>query len=295
MRNAELKTGASQIRIPKLRIPHSGNLAMPRLLLVLCAVACCSLLTPSAAWSAPEILLPQARSAFQTNEWIDISVARSADKPLAAGELVLALTSEGDGRLEFTFPVEAGGQRKTAHLHVNGWLLRPGKYAVEAAVDGAKATSQIEVYSHIRQSSFRLINWGRASKPQEQLIQGEDNLGFNLFYGHYGSDTEANLIRAGVDFVANCVMSGGHQMDLRLECDWSDPHVTRGGTRRVTRRAMMDRTRPNVPGVHFYDEPGLTWTKDPADPSGKTLTPHGVAAQVRSYEAAFGRKPPAHH
>ncbi len=52
----------------------------------------------------------------------------------------------------------------------------------------ARPPATIEVYSHIRQSSFRLINWGRAAKPEEQLIQGEDNLGFNLFYGHYGTD-----------------------------------------------------------------------------------------------------------
>jgi len=238
------------------------------------------------------MLLPQGRTAFQTNEWIDVSVVRSADKSLAAGELVLTLAGDGGSRLTFAFPVEGGGTRKTEHLHVNGWLLRPGKYTVEAAVDGGKATANIDVYSHIRQSSFRLINWGRASKPEEQLIQGEDNLGFNLFYGHYGSDTDAHLIRAGIDFVANCVMSGGHQMDLRLECDWSDPYVTRGGTRRVVRRAMMDRTRPNVPGVHFYDEPGLTWHKHPA--TGE-FTPHGVPAQQRAFEAAFGRKPPEHH
>jgi len=66
-------------------------------------------------------------------------------------------------------------------------------------------------------------------------------------------------MRAGVDFMSNCTMSGAHQMDLRMECDWSDPYVTRGGTVRVVRRAFQDRTRGNVPGVHFYDEPGLTW------------------------------------
>jgi hypothetical protein len=265
----------------------------------------------SVSHAAPEILLPQARTAFQTNETIDVSVFRSADKPLAAGELVLTLIgrrqetppttdrrqetppTDADGsRLSFTFPVAGGGQRKTEHLHVNGWLLRPGKYTVEAAVDGAEATAEIEVYSHIRQSSFRLINWGRANKREEQLIQGEDSLGFNMFYGGYGNDDAGHFIRAGVDFMANCVMSGGHQMDLRLECDWSDPYVTRGGTRRVVRRAMFDRTRPNVPGVHFYDEPGLTWHKHPE--TGE-FGPHGVPAQVRSYEAAYGRQPPPYH
>jgi hypothetical protein len=77
-------------------------------------------------------------------------------------------------------------------------------------------------------------------------------------------------------------MGGGHQMDLRPECDWSDPYVTRGGAARAVRRAMQDRTRGNVAGVHFYDEPGLTWLAD---------TPHCIPTQVRSNVATFGKEP----
>jgi len=253
------------------------------------------LLTGAADGAELKILLPQGRTAFQTNEWIDISMVRSSPQPLAAAPLALTLTGRDGSRVSATFAVPAvavqGSEaRSTEHLHVNGWLLRPGVYTVEAALDQARAATDIEVFSHLRQSSFRLINWGRA-KGKDQLLQGEDSLGFNLFYGHYAADDEANLIRAGVDFMANCVMGGGHQMDLRSECDWSDPYVTRGGTMRVVRRAMIDRLRPNVPGVHFYDEPGLTWAKDPA--TGES-TPHAVAAQHRSYTAAFGRPPPSY-
>jgi len=79
---------------------------------------------------------------------------------------------------------------------------------------------------------------------------------------------------------------------LRTECDWSDPYVTRGGTRRVVRRAMFDRTRPNVPGVHFYDEPGLTWHKHPT--TGE-WGPHGVPSQRASFKAAFDRDAPEYH
>ncbi len=41
----------------------------------------------------------------------------------------------------------------------------------------------------------------------------------------------------------------------------------------------MDRTKPNALGVHFYDEPGLTWEHG---------TPHAVAAQLRAFHSAFG-------
>src|SRR5205823_13008165 len=206
---------------------------------------------------------PLGRNAYQTNEWIDLSVVRSEKGALKKGDLELIISGADGSKLEYTFAVPGvdspNEARRTEHLHLNGWLLRPGKYAIEASCDGDKTKSDIEVFSHLRKSSFKLINWGRANNKQKQLPQGEDSLGYNIFYGGYGQDDEANFLRAGVDFIANCVMSGAHQMDLRMECDWSDPYVTRGGTMRVVRRAMMDRTRPNVPGLHFYDEPGLTW------------------------------------
>src|SRR5262249_52767788 len=157
-----------------------------------------------------------------------------APEKLAESDLKLTLTGADGGAVTVTFavpavPVRGKEARATEHLHVNGWLLRPGKYALAVASDGATAQAEIEVYSHLRQSSFRLINWGRAKGPREQRPQGEDGLGFNTFYGHYANDDHADFLRAGVDFIPNCVMSGGHQMDLRLECDWSDPYVTRGG------------------------------------------------------------------
>jgi hypothetical protein len=239
-----------------------------------------------------EILLPLGRTAYQTNEWIDVSVVRSSPTALPPGSLVLRVLGDEGSKLSCTFPaaavpVESKDARATEHLHLDGWLLRPGHYALEVSVDGVTARKSIDVYSHLRRSSFRLINWARA-KGAEQLTEGEDGLGFNLIYGAYAKDEEANFLRAGCDFISCCTMGGGHQMDLRSECDWSDPYVTRGGTRRVAARAMYDRTRPNVPGVHFYDEPGLSWFKNPV--TGQ-MTPHELPSQVRSYQSAFGEAP----
>jgi hypothetical protein len=239
-----------------------------------------------------EIHQPLARTAYQTNEWISFAVVRSDTAALPATELALSLTGADGTRMTFSFALPAvaadgADARRTEHLHLNGWLLRPGHYTVEITAHGAKAATEFDLYPHIRKTSYKLINWGRANKPEEQLVQGEESLGFNLFYGHYGADTKADFIRAGVDFMACCVMSGGHQMDLRTECDWSDPYVVRGGTARVVRRAFIDRTRPNVFGVHFYDEPGLTWGKDPA--TGE-MTPHAVPSQAQAYKSAFGQE-----
>lgn len=260
-----------------------------------CASVAISLLGFSAfnsALSAAElkVLFPQARDAFQTNEVIDVSVVRTSPQALTAGDLQLKLAGADGSRSEFTFPVNAadvqnGSAQRTEHLHLNGWLLRPGSYSIEVASDGATAKADINIYSHIRRSDFKLINWGRATGAGQRW-QGEDCLGYNLMYMHYGAQENANYIRAGVDFMPNCTMGGAHQMDLRLECDWSDPYVIKGGTQRVVRRALMDRLYPNAIGVHFFDEPGLTWSKDPE--TGEMV--NGVVpAQHRSYTSAFGK------
>ncbi|MBE7502908.1 MAG: hypothetical protein HS113_22030 [Verrucomicrobiales bacterium] len=236
--------------------------------------------------------LPLGRTAYQDNESIWITARRSSLPAVAANDLVLQLTGENGSALAFTFPgrpVESieDQARRVEHFQVNARFLRPGAYTLAITGDGAVARTNLTVHSHVRRSDFRLVNWGRARGP-DQLVQGEDNLGFNLFYGHYADDTDAHFIRAGVDFLACCVMSGGHQMDLRSECDWSDPYVIRGGTRRAVQRAFRDRTRPNIPGIHFYDEPGLTWGEDPQT---RQRTPHAVPWQHRSYEAAFDQPP----
>ena len=244
-----------------------------------------------AAWAQAagplKLLLPLGRTAYQTNERIDLTVLRAAAAP---GEMMVTLTDPRGSRMLSTFAVS----RAAEHLHLNGALLRPGSYGVEVSVDGGSKNLTLDVFSHIRRSSYRLINWSRSQGQGQALLQqGEDGFGYNLFYDNSACIVPAalgdELIRAGVDVIGNCVMGGGHQMDLRKECDWSDPLVIRGGTQRVVREAFMDRTRGNVLGVHFYDEPGLTWGENPVT---GVFGPHDLPPQVQSFEAAFDRKPP---
>ncbi len=248
-------------------------------------------LSPAGEESTLTILLPLGRAAYQTNEAIELAIVRSGPA-LPAGTLALNLVAEDGGRLSFAFPVAKGEGKVTEHLRLDGRLLRPGRYALEASVDGAKGSRDLELYSHVRQSPFRIVDWGCRAKGAEQGTMGADSLGFNLLYASYGGLSPDDTIRAGVDYMWCCTMSGGHQMDLRMECDWSDPYVVQGGTARVVQRAFKDRTRSNAAGVHFYDEPGLTWWKHPK--TGE-MTPHNIPAQDRAYRSAFAREPIQYH
>ena len=189
---------------------------------------------PAAKPAAPlKILFPLGRAAYQTNERIDLAIVRAAPQALAAGSLSLALTGDGGGKLAFTFPAPASplaGQeaRRTEHLVLDGRLLAPGHYALEVAADGTTAKAEIDVFSHVRRSTFKTVLWAGddANGPVQQGL-GEDGMGFNVFWGGYGRYTDA-ILRGGMDYMLCCTMSGGHQMDLRSECDWSDSYVLPG-------------------------------------------------------------------
>ena len=262
---------------------------IPRTSLLLGAVAGVVGFAMPAIAANVSIIMPLHRVAYQTNEWIDVSVVRSDAAAIPAGNLTLTVSGDDASKMVFTFPVKAvavegKNARATEHLHLNGRLIRPGKYTIEASADGASATTSIEVYSHLRRSTFKLIDWGSTTTGKDQTVIGEDGMGFNLiFYSRLSPD---DMIRGGADFMHNCTMSGGHQMDLRQECDWSDPWVLQGGEARVVNQALMDRTLPNCAGVHFYDEPGLSWWKDPKNDN--VMVPFNLPPQDRAYKSAFG-------
>src|SRR3954469_16376163 len=90
---------------------------------------------PAAGAAEVKVLLPLGRTAYQTNEWIDVSVARTAAQALASSELKLTLTGKDGSVIATTFttpavPLVGKEARTTEHLHVNGWLLRPGRYTL---------------------------------------------------------------------------------------------------------------------------------------------------------------------
>jgi hypothetical protein len=233
------------------------------------------------------ILLPLGRTAYQTNERIEVSVLRTSSEALPASQFKLTLAGDDGSRAALVFPsppVAMGDKdaRTTEHFYLNGALLRPGHYKLEVSVNDAQAAVEMDVFSHVRKSSFRTFAWGTQAEGVQQEAMGEDGLGFNLMYGKGWGDWS---VRAGVDWMQCCIQSGGHQMDLRQECDWSDPYVLRGGTARLSQAAFYHRLQPNAVGLHCYDEPGLSWCKDPQ--TGQ-MVPHLMPSQHRAFRSAHG-------
>src|SRR5436309_3294684 len=83
---------------------------------------------------------------------------------------------------------------------------------------------------------------GARAAKHEQAVIGEDSMGFNLMMYAYGGIDVDEMIRGRLDYMRNCCMGGWHLMDMRRECDWSDPYVLGGGIARASRQAFIDRT-----------------------------------------------------
>ncbi|HET6387411.1 MAG TPA: hypothetical protein VFJ58_28825 [Armatimonadota bacterium] len=75
--------------------------------------------------------------------------------------------------------------------------LRPGHYIPEVRVDGAHASVPLEVYNHVRESSFKLIDWGSRASGEQQRVLG--SMGFKLLYPSYGGLDPGAIIRGGKD------------------------------------------------------------------------------------------------
>ena len=268
---------------------------MRRWLIASCVAAVVLACASRCLWAAElKITFPLGRTAYQTNEWIDVSAVRTNAQALAKGDLVLKLTGDDGSAQAFTFPVAAvavagNNASTTEHLHLNGRLLRPGHYAIEVSCDGATQKAEMDVFSHVRKSTFRIVDWASSANGPQLEVVGEESVGQNLILGSFGNENrlknEDFAVRGGVDFMQIDTLGGAHQIDMRLECDWSDPYVLGGGVARASRQAFANRTAPNAAGVHLYDEPGLTWIGG---------TPHNIPAQMRAYRAAFDRDLPSY-
>ena len=236
-----------------------------------------------------KLMFPQNRTTFQTNERIDVSIVRAGEGALPPGNVTLVL-ADAKSTMTFVFGLKAGDGSATDHLHVNGWLLKPGAYTLTATMGGESDKRDIAVFSHIRKSPYRTIHWGGPG-GDEMAGYGENAFGFNLMLG----GVEEMSIREGMDIMGLMAMGGMHQHDGNLDCDWSDPCTYIGAIQRAMDRGQSFRTMPNMVGLHLHDEPGLTHYKHPVlknDNGDALLCAHDIPAQRNAYLRAFDKEQP---
>ena len=230
--------------------------------LLITAVLVC--MGPVLAAAKAAILLPLNRTAYQTNELIDISVTRSDAQALQAGNLVLSVTGTDGSKLSFTFPVKAvsmvGNDASDHGAPAPERLAAPPRHLSRDGECG-RHNDAVEIDHRLhppapQQLSHRPLEWsGRRCDGDRR----RGRHGLNLILG--GIDEPS--IRGGVDIMGCDIMGGGHQFDLKLNNDWSDPYVYLGANQRAMDVAFSFRTMPNAIGAHLYDEPGLTWLPNP--------------------------------
>src|SRR5690348_2587420 len=126
------------------------------------AVLALGIMVATAALAGDEPLrihLPLQRRVYQTNETIDVVVLRNSDKKLDEEALSLLLVGDDGSSVDCSYATPKGRTSFAQHLLLNGRALRPGAYTLKASCGGDTAEVKLEVYSHIRQSSFKTVMW----------------------------------------------------------------------------------------------------------------------------------------
>ena len=241
-----------------------------------------------------KLSLPLGRTAYQTNEPIDVCVVRSDTEAMGAADMKLTLAASDGSRIGWCFLSGGGRQPWSGH-----GASAPERLAVPSGPLQDRRRDQqryrLDRDRYLRPPSPQHLQDDRLGLPRPGARDGYPRRGRHglqpalrrLSPASQHGQREATL-RGGADYMQCCTMSGGHQMDLRQECDWSDPYVLKGATARAAQQAFMDRTKPNALGVHSYDEPGLTWEKRERRTRSRPSSAHSRAPSAAT---AFPTRP----
>src|SRR5438552_1344121 len=102
-------------------------------------------------FAAPQLTLglPLGRTAYQTNETIEVTLVRTDKEGLPASDLEFNIKGQNGSRISCRIPlrqvpIEGQEARSTEHLRINGWLLLPGKYTLDANAYGVTTGTDID-------------------------------------------------------------------------------------------------------------------------------------------------------
>lgn len=262
-------------------------------------------------WAVPNPLTPTGRNVFVENECIELVVP-------AAGHVANVVLTEAAGvKRAVDVPVVGGA----AHVMLQPLALSPGEWTISAG--GVK--SSITVVSSIRNTPYTFLNyqgwldeqaeiWGPMMKGSsvatgdERVRIWRDDFGINVLQLQnggvpMGARTMDLILQMGARFTTLNTAAGQHQPGGGM-FDWSMPEVQVATRRQVQHAAQVLRRYPGFLGVHYADEPGLTYgTRNPngsfepfngtvPDPKTHYFGPLAVPAQFELYTRTMGQSLP---
>ncbi len=261
-----------------------------------------------AAVGAENPLTAEGRNYFYENERIALTVPASGDN------VEVKFVNATGIKRAVTVPVQSG----FAQFQLEPLALSPGQWSIEAG--GTKGA--ITIASSIRGTPYTFLNyqgwvddavplWGEWMKPvtsEQRVQQWRDDYGINMLQLQNGGipttpRTQDLLIQMGARFSTLSTMAGQHQPSGGL-FDWSMPEVLVATRRQAQHAAQVLRRYPGFIGVHYADEPGLTYgTRNPDGtfepyngtvPDQKThyFGPLAVPAQFALYTQKTGKPLP---
>lgn len=259
-------------------------------------------------WGETNRLSVSGRNAFYENEAIVLQV------PAAGSAAKVTFRSDAGVQRVVTVSAVAG----LARLTVLPLALSPGVWTVSSGT----TTGCLDIASSIKGTPFTFLNyqgwvddrvpiWGammNAQTSEERVRIWRDDYGINLLQLQNGGidiapRTQDLLIEMGAGFTTLNTVAGQHQPSGGL-FDWSMPEVVIATRRQVQHAAQVGRRRPGFQGVHYADEPGLTYgTRNPdgsfapfngvvPDPTTHYFGPLAVPSQFELYTRTTGKALP---
>ncbi len=273
------------------------------LTLLLLLSLCCPMLANAAEEERP--FSPTGRIWYYDSETIPLVI------PASGLQATVTLVSAGRSR-QLTVPVIQG----RATLTLPSYALAPGAWTVSA---GGSPSYTLQVVSSIPNTPFTICVyqgniWGekpsfyeKNTPPIERIRRWRDLYGINMLMLQHGG---VNVPPAQVDLLIQAqarystlnTLAGQHQPDGSHN-DWSDPETVESLLYRAKHLAQHLRPHGGFVGVHYADEPGLTWGVE--TPDGKMydlgerkpakedyLGPMAVPIQRTEYKRITGKSVP---
>lgn len=249
---------------------------------------------------------PTGRTVFRLDEPIPLCV------PASGTTVEVALTASGGRRRLASVPAGDG----KAFFAVKPFALSPGEWMITAG----EWQAVLQVVSATPRTPFTIgvfAGWFEGEQPQFYNLSGvpseervrafRDDYAINLvMLQNRGFPIEPHTIdlvlQSGAQFTTLNTHATMHQPDEEYN-DWSDPETIGSLCYRTQHAAQYLRPYGGFVGVHYADEPGLTWGVE--TPDGRTFLsgekavepgdyqgPLSIAIQREMYTRATGKPAP---